>query len=272
MLVTLMAVQKVARFDPRTLLLFTTYVGVLLANFTLVALGAVSSAVGFLISVLAFNLSFTIWHECVHYTVTSRRRLCTLVGVVTTFFMIYPGYFSQRREHLLHHKYQGDPLRDPVYPRVQCSAWKFPLHLLWVTVANPQPPFAERHLSARERLGDALSCGIFALLAWRAIAAGLGWPLLVVWVLPRALMVPIHAFYVCYLPHSGRGAQLYETYRIALRNPLTRYLTLYHAFHGLHHVWPGIPWHRYRRTFLERRAELEAHGVDIVDGGHRAPG
>jgi beta-carotene hydroxylase len=251
-------------YDIRTLSLFACYVVVLPTNLVLTCVGVMPLFAAFLLGLGAFNLSFTIWHECVHRTVASSRRICTAVGAITAFFMIYPGYFFQQREHLLHHKYQGDPERDPVYPRTQCKPWAFPFHLIRVTLFNPQPSGPEKELTSNERRGDTIAYLLCGTVIVSVAASGFWLPLLAAWLLPRAVMIPVHAFYVCYLPHNGRGESLYEKYRIVLRNPFTRYLTLYHCYHGLHHLWPTVPWHRYKQTFAMREEELRARRVEIL--------
>ena len=253
-----------AAIDLKTFGLFALFVGLLSAGGAMTARGIVPLWAGGLIGLAAFNLTFTIWHESVHNTISTSRAFCTIVGVATSFFMFLPGYFTLRREHLMHHKYQGDPERDPVYPRVQCRPWLFPLRLLLVVLWDPQPANPERRLSWGERIVDGLTLAAFLAAAGGAAAAGYAKEVLAVWIAPRLLIAPIHAFYVCFLPHAAGGPEFYRTFRIVLRNPFTRYLTMYHSFHGLHHLWPNIPWHRYRRVFNERRAELESQGVEIL--------
>lgn len=250
--------------DTPTFLLLVLYLALLGSSVALSWLGLIPLAAAFGISLVAFNLSFTLWHECVHNTLSSSRTFCSTVGVLLSFIMVYPGYFLLRRDHLLHHKYEGDPDKDPVYPRVQCRPWALPFHLARVILVNPQPPNPESRPKPGERVVDGLGYLLFAGVAVLAVLHGKGWLLLFSWVLPRLIILPIHAFYVCYLPHSAHGPATYQKWRIVLRNPLTRYLTLYHSYHGLHHIWPTIPWYRYRRTFEDRRADLEAKGVEIL--------
>ena len=40
-------------------------------------------------------------------------------------------------------------------------------------------------------------------------------------------------------------------------------LVLGHNYHAIHHLWPGIPWHRYLATWREKRSWLEERGVPI---------
>jgi beta-carotene hydroxylase len=251
--------------DWRTLTLFAVYVVVLPINVALAARGALGLVWAFLIALAAFNLSFTIWHESVHNTVAPNRTVSTIIGTITAFFLIYPGYNALKRDHLVHHKHQGEPDVDPVYPRVQCRPWLFPVHMFWCLAFPQQPPHPERQLTSAERAKDAVNYAIWLALALAAWRYGYLPALMAAWILPRLVILPIHEFYVCYLPHAAGGPEFYRTYRIVLRTPFTRYLTLYHSYHGLHHVWPSIPWHQYRAAFQSRRRALEQLGVEIVE-------
>lgn len=250
--------------DLRTLALFGAHTLLPVANLSLVVTGMVPPLVSFVVGLVASNLSFTIWHECVHNTVSTSRRVNTALGFVTSVLMVYPGYFSQRRDHLLHHKYQGDPEKDPVYPRVQGSLWGFPYRLVRAALSGGDHAGDEFAPTSRESATERAGYALCAVAGVALIATGNAVPLFAAFLLPRGVMIFVHAFYVCYLPHHEDGPRLYQTYRIVLRNPLTRYLTLYHSYHGLHHLWPTIPWHQYRRTFLQRREELAARGCEIL--------
>ena len=264
---TTTAADRVAApaIDGRTFALFLVHAIVVVLNFVAAAQGWIAMTVAFVVGLAAFNLSFTIWHECVHNTVARNRHISGLIGRITALLLVYPGYSTLKRDHLLHHKYQGSPDLDPVYPRVQCSPWMFPVHLVRTLAFGRQPDPPEGPLPASERLKDVAGYVMWAAGAVIAALAGWGPALLVAWVIPRLVILPIHSFYVCYLPHAPDGPRVYQTYRVVLRTPLTRYLTLYHSFHGLHHLWPSVPWHRYRAVFVSRRQLLERHGVEIVE-------
>jgi len=36
-----------------------------------------------------------------------------------------------------------------------------------------------------------------------------------------------------------------------------------HNYHAIHHLWPNVPWHRYREVFRERLDLLRKNGVPI---------
>ncbi len=124
------AAEVATRPDTRraTLDIPTTAVGVLMiaglvAVIALHATGRLPLLVGLVLNTLLMNLSFTAWHEACHGNLSKRRAVNTAFGIATSFASIYPGYFARRREHLCHHRFEGDAAQDPVYPRIRsrCS-------------------------------------------------------------------------------------------------------------------------------------------------------
>ena len=75
---------------------------------------------------LLMNLSFTAWHEPSHQNFSKFKWLNNTAGWMASIASIYPGYFARRREHLIHHRWAGDIVKDPVYPRIQSTFLSFP--------------------------------------------------------------------------------------------------------------------------------------------------
>lgn len=251
--------------DVRTLGL----VALMIAGFpALVALdhaGALPRWMTFLAGVFLMNLSFTAWHEPAHGNFSSSGRVNDAMGVVASIASVYPGYFARRREHLVHHRFQGIPGKDPAYARIQSSAWALPLHLLRANYGSPplDVPASFVPITAAQRLSDGLSnATVLAILA-SSIAFGF-WPsLLVAWIGPRILVFLLHAYTICFFPHSVPGGG-YEVFRVRDGGRWLSLLTVSQNFHGIHHKWPSIPWHRYRRVLRVARREIEDAGVRIV--------
>ena len=247
------AAEISARPDTRrsTLDLPTAAVGVgmaagLAAVVALHASGHVPLLLGLVINTFLMNLSFTAWHEACHGNLSKSRALNTAFGIATSFASIYPGYFARRREHLCHHRYEGDATQDPVYPRIQGSLLSFPLrvvranHTAGMRVPipasflpmTPLQTWADRisNLLAFSLLGVGLLTHTFASIVW-------------LWFVPRAIVFVAHAIYICHFPHVIPGGG-YQVYRVRPGRLLAA-LTMNQNLHGVHHRWPSIPWHRY---------------------------
>ncbi len=212
------------------------------------------------VGLVALNLSFTVWHEAVHGLVFKGALGNHVVGLLGAFPALIP-WFTIRRGHQLHHAHTNDPERDPDQWFLRGSIWSLPMRYpagiartRRLVLASGQPAFEPW----ADRAQLALALGAMAALAWTA------GPLLVLccWIVPKGSAMWIHAWYVNVLPHRGLPAGRYQDTRIFALNWLAPFF-LMHQYHGLHHAWASVPWHRYGAAFRAKRDFLEARGVPV---------
>jgi beta-carotene hydroxylase len=213
------------------------------------------------------NLSFTAWHEAAHQTFSRSRALTLVAGWVAAFLSVYPGYFARRREHLIHHKFEGQEGPDPVYPRIQTPWWGLSLTLLRTALRGPRldVPSSFLVITPAQRRAD-LASNLLALLVvgTAALLDFLG-AVLWAWVVPRLVIYGVHAYYICFLPHAVTGGG-YEVSRVRQDRWWLRFLTLNQHLHGVHHRWPWIPWYRYGRVLREYREERQQRVATLAPG------
>jgi beta-carotene hydroxylase len=220
--------------------------------------GMIAWPIGLLLGILFCNLSFTGWHEASHGNLSRYRWFNSLVGILVSFVTIYPGYFGRRREHLAHHKWEGDAAHDPVVPRVLgTGAFSFILNLARSLVhRTPSSSIPERFLRLTilqricDRTSSIISISLLSVLAWNGHFVAV----LCVFVVPRAVIFFFHAFYICFLPHSSHVGD-YQLFRVRRLGFWFDLLTMGQSYHGVHHRWPFVPWHRYKRFFSSLDSE-----------------
>lgn len=226
--------------------------------------GGVPLWAAFPLAVLLMNLSFTAWHEPAHGNFSRKKRLNDVAGWIASAASVYPAYFARRQEHLIHHQWEGIPGRDPVFPRIQTTLWRFPFRLARLALnppPQPIPPALAR--TPRERAADAASHAVVLGAAAASVAWGF-WPsLLWLWIVPRFLIFWVHAFVICFFPHAVAGGG-YTVARVREGNRLLRFATVGQNFHGIHHRWPFIPWHRYARVLAACRDAIVAQDIQFV--------
>ncbi len=251
--------------DGRTLVLLLAMYVLLAGNFALWWSASLPAAIHVAVGAVAIHLSFTIWHEAAHGNVARRRWLNDVVGAIGIFPYMAP-YFLSKYVHLRHHA-RLNQAEDPNRLYAEGAFWTLPLRypqaLRYAREALRQDP-----RRPQEKLLDAGFLGV--LIATWAGAAWLGrlGDLLLLWLLPLAIAKLVMDWYINWLPHVGLPADRFRGTRIVDVAWLTP-LVLAHNYHAIHHLWPRIPWHRYRATFERKLGYLREHGVPIE---RRVPG
>ena len=224
-----------------------------------------------LIGVVPIHLAFTIWHEAAHGNVSRNRLVNNVVGVLGMFPYLTP-YFLQRYVHLDHHKYLNVEGEDPNLIYADGPFWQMPMRYLRAVSYAKQKLDADPR-SARMRLSDRIVTGVHLAVWITAFATGHGLDLVMLWLVPFVIAKVIMDWYVNYLPHVGLPAHRYLGTRVVDVGWVTP-LLLQHNYHAIHHLWPGIPWHRYLETYNEKREFLAERNVPVehrVFGGRTFP-
>jgi beta-carotene hydroxylase len=197
---------------------------------------------------ILMNLSFTAWHEPSHGNLARSKIVNDIFGWVASFASVYPGYFARRREHLVHHKWQGQEGMDPVYPRIQTNFMNFPIKLLLANVVGKPSvgaPDTFLPLTMAQKWADAISnylaLGVVLVSIFFSFWSTVWWS----WILPRIIIFMLHAYYICFFPHNIKEGG-YQVFRVRETNWFIRFITVEQNLHGIHHFWPWIPWYRYR--------------------------
>jgi fatty acid desaturase len=254
----------------------TTIVGWLAGSLPLWIACAITSALSY-----AF---FTVHHDATHKAISGRNArwrwldpaLGTIAGIPLQFS--YRGFTAQ---HLRHHAHTNDRSRDPD-AFVIGTVWTLPLKWIAVVILRtlsslpycgpleakvtarfapdvPEPsPRVELEMRRNRR---AIQIGTGVLLT--SIPVGLFAPVFFLWWLPgRIGTLPLMVFF-SWLPHIpfDSTARFLNTRINTFRG--STWLLLHQDRHLIHHLYPSVPWYRYRAVFREVRPLLEAKGARI---------
>lgn len=227
------------------------------------------------VATLAAYLGFTVMHEAAHGNVHGADRRWSWIGEVVGWigsvplFAPFPAF---RVLHLRHHGHTNHPQKDPDY----FVAGPLPIAMLTALVTIPSY-YAHFLFGATSRttagkrarptvvVGLVLYLGIAATLA----AFGLWCEVLALWIGPAVAAGALLAFFFDWLPHRPhRSRTRYrDTGAIDLRalDPLL----LGQNLHLVHHLFPRVPFYRYRAVFEAGRSHFEAQGAPIVFAGRK---
>ena len=245
-------------------------------NFAAVASGQLGYVAGFFVSGILVYASYTILHETVHSNVSGfgqpTRWYNEALGYAAGFIMAIP-LTIHRVNHLTHHRTTNDPENDPdmvmaiegrpglislfvVSLRSIVKQYTFFLGPAWPTTTK-----RDRILAAAE---IAVSVGVRGAVA----LAGYPMEVLVLTVLANLLgnLIIVSLFAVAvHHPNTGRGRYV-DTSTIILpawvNGPVT-WLWLWQNYHSVHHLFPRIPFYRYREVFERIETIMVARGAPI---------
>ncbi len=248
-----------------TLAVFILALGGWSAAAWLGATGQVPTWAAIALGAVAAYLTFTPLHEAIHRAVCRAPWLNEGVGRLAALPLFSP-FIAVRRLHLEHHRHTNDAEHDPDYwsgrgpwllrpLRWATQDLHYYARLLRAWGSLPRAERVELVLNLMVLLG---ACGA---LTW----SGYGNQVLLFGVLPARLAITFLAYSFDYLPHRPHQVTAAENrYRAThvVDSRVLEVLLLGQCFHLVHHLYPAVPFYRYRQVWVSQRAELVARGVE----------
>lgn len=253
-----------------------TFLGVLAGVSTLgilAASGRVPYGFAIPLDAILIYFIFTPLHEATHGNIAGRGRryawLETLIGHVSGFVLLapFPGF---RVLHLHHHANTNDPVEDPDY-WVRSPTWigqamrslviqpVYIIHL-WRLARDPRT----MRLFAWE-MAYVVSYVAIALAAFRF---GIGKQVLLLWFLPGyigVVLCPMMFDWPVHHPHSDRGRYT-DSAILLFPRPIRAVMDFVfcgHSYHLIHHLYPRVPFYRYRTAWHALKDELLPLGPKV---------
>ncbi len=210
-------------------------------------------------------LSFSSIHDGIHRSVSRIPWVNELVSMATVNMLFpYLPIAVLRWGHMQHHVHTGDPANDPDYPTAHSflgMAWRgfFWGDVYYITNyfkhASERPErevkIVKRHLA----IGGALFVILAALLPIEA---------LIFWVIASRLTLWVIALVFMYLPHVPHTVKQKDApYQATLMRMgmgwLMTPLMAYQNYHLVHHLYPTVPFYRYKKVWDARKSYHESH-------------
>jgi len=282
--------QRLSRgFAWPTVLLLVAMIAIEVAVIAAWAAGSMPLLVGMLINSFASYGLYTVVHEAVHRSISNNdpryTRWDSICGNIAG-QLILVNFAGTRSSHLRHHAHTNTD-RDPDI------AAKGPLAVLpikWfvsniIVVLVAMPGGVQLASALKRRLGGDATSGsddssLLAKQSWAArvgvlavlvsIPFGAVVPVVVLWIIPARLTFLYLAFFFVWLPHFPyEHTDRFRNTRITLF-PGSTWLLLQQDRHLIHHLYPSIPWYRYRAAHQELAPLLSEHGA-VVAGPSTKP-
>lgn len=226
--------------------------------------GSLSITAAVLASSWCAYAQFTVLHDAAHWSLSKRPWLNESLGAAAALVLFAP-FGALRRNHLHHHAHTNDPAEDPDFwvagenaLSIFLRCWtQFTRHYLCYFTK-----LSRRDTAYREAL---LTVALLAACVAAAIYHGRALDLALYWFIPSQVASAALAFSFDYWPHRPHRNQgrLRDTAVIAPRG--FDWLFLNQNIHLIHHLFPTIPWYRYRAAFTRLEPGIRAEGGIIWD-------
>jgi len=272
-----------------TVVLLVVMVGIELGVIVAWRLGSMPLLAGMFINSLASYGLYTVVHDAVHRLISGRgargERWDTVCGTIAA-QLILLDFAGHRASHLRHHAHtntERDPDLGAKGPMAALPIKWLVSNIILLLVALPGGAHLANGLmrrlganAATDGVEDSLLAaqrwavrvGVLAVLV--SIPLGVVVPVVFLWIVPARLTFLYLAFFFAWLPHfpyeeTGR----FHNTRITLF-PGSTWLLLQQDRHLIHHLYPSIPWYRYRAAHRALDELLRERGA-VVAGPSSEP-
>lgn len=211
---------------------------------------------------------FTPLHEATHGNIAGRDRhyvwLEELVGHGSGFLLLapFPGF---RVLHLHHHANTNDPVEDPDY-WVRSKTWLGnvlrsmliqPVYIvhLWKLARDPR--------TRRAFVWELIYVATYVAIVVAAFRIGIGKQLMLLWILPGyigVVLCPVMFDWPVHHPHTERGRYT-DSAVLLFPRPFRAFMDFIfcgHTYHLIHHLYPRVPFFRYRAAWDALKQDLRA--------------
>lgn len=219
--------------------------------------------------------AYTVMHDAVHGAIVGKHRsmlwLQNFLGHGMGFVLGFP-FVAHRFEHIAHHRHTNDPERDPDFQIAEMGQSPFKAVRSACRLLSGQYSFYVEQQWHRASTAEKFTVVTEALVAWGArvafVAQGYwleGFALFVVGAL-LGLIALIYLFaYIVHRPHDQVGRYV-DTSTIVLDGPGNSVLTwcwLFQNYHSIHHLFPKVPFYKYKALYEEIEPIMRAKGSPI---------
>lgn len=230
---------------------FSTYLG-----FTKV----IPATLAVIINTAAVYSSFTVMHEASHKNISRKYpRLEYALGLLSG--LLFHGAYEQFISiHLRHHAkvniHGEDPDLHAAGPLgiLKLFAWGLTLFVY-------SKFFWKKDMFQKRRAWGIILPYVFILALYFVGHRYSFIPaLLTFWLLPSFLGVMLTVFVFDHLPHRPHTDTGKYTNASFYPRKGIDWLVFMQSHHLVHHLWPSVPWYRYRECYAQKRDELLAAG------------
>ena len=223
---------------------------------------------------------YTVMHEAVHGSISGQDRslkwLNDALGYVAG-QVIGTSFMAHRKEHLAHHQNTNVEGQDPDMPLASGSGLQLVMGALRALPYQVQYYVQTHWHKASEREKRIFVAEICVAMSWRLALGFVLGPsaalfLLVVANLAGVFITLILFAWIVHKPHTETG-RYRDTSTFVFPKPYDTVISclwLFQNYHSIHHLFPRVPFYRYREVFNQIEPVMDRKGAPIYRWNGRA--
>ncbi len=210
----------------------------------------------FALNTLSLHLVGTVIHDASHNSAHRNPAINAALGHGSALMLgfTFPVF---TRVHLQHHAHVNDPENDPDH----FVSTGGPLWLIAARFFYHEIYFFQRRLWKKNELMEwFLSRLTVGLFVYAACCFGFIDYLFNFWFSPALVVGLALGLFFDYLPHRPFQAQNRWKNARVYPNPVLNLLIMGQNYHLVHHLWPSIPWYKYKPAYEVMKPLLDEKG------------
>ncbi len=234
---------------------------------------------GTLLMVLLTYAAYTVLHEAAHGSIAgshkSLRWVNELMGYLAGWVLMIP-MTAHRHEHLAHHRNTNQPGADPDYliAGMTRSPWQPFIAILRSFVSQYRYYFKNRWGKGPKSQDIQFCLEVFAALSLRLLFIAQGYwlagtVLFLVGTIGGVLVTMYLFAYLVHHPHEAVGRYV-DTSTVLIPGRLGSVVTAlwgFQNYHSIHHLFPRLPFYRYRQVFDAIETTMVSSGAPVYTLG-----
>ncbi len=249
------------------LVLMSSFISVYVLGFT----GLLPLWLGAIINSVVGYVAFSIVHDAIHRSISTNIKLNDFFGQSAVLLVApYVNLKLFRWGHILHHRFaNGEKDPDQV---MHGPAWSLPLRWAFIDVLYLRHAVLHGDKISAPLLRSSLKvAALVGLLFVGLIAAGYGWQLFWLWLIPSRVIQVMLGFSFFWLPHVPHDTSQADNFTRATSVRVGYEWLLGPAlqnqnYHLIHHIYPSTPFYNNRKVWQLLEPQLRQYDLAIHHG------
>lgn len=260
-----------------TILLGLAIVGIYITTLALVVNREINLVIAYIAVSLLTYAMYTVLHEAIHGSIQGKQKSYSWVNSCFGYLggqILFIPFKIHQQEHLAHHRHTNKKDHDPDLFIKDDRLISLIIGSILVTFVQYKYFFTRswQHTKLEDKL--IILVEILTMISWRIafITNGLAFEALVLFVFGTLTGIFITVVLFVWLVHRPHDeTERYKNTNTIIMpqwsNGFITWLWLYQNYHSIHHLFPRVPFYKYKKLFETIEPIMRVNGAPIIRVG-----